>query len=548
MNNKLSTIAIDLTPVLPGGENGGAKIFVLELLNRLSEMAPHTQFVLLTHASSHDELAAMDRVNMKRQMVAGYAASNVLQPRLKHLASRMMPYFPGRVRRLAARMGYRVYSALKRRGASSSLLRDMGADLLFCPFTSPTYFELGVPTVCTIYDLQYKTYPEFFSPEDVAHRERTFRDACRRATVLTAISDYSRDSALAHGGIDPERIRTIYLRMAQRIVPGVGRDQTTLTRFGLTRHKYLIYPANFWKHKNHEMLLTAFGVACHGGLAEDIKLVCTGAPGVRQQWLMSAVKTMGLAGRIVFPGYLPNAELATLIADCTGVVFPSLYEGFGLPVIEAMAAGVPVACSNTTSLPEVAADAAILFDPRVPTQITQAMISLAESTSDRARLIEAGQRRAAEFSDTERMAREYWQLFQYASANTKCENMLTGNFADGWVGQSIHIQVASAAGPRTLEIEFSAPEWLPQRRLSAQATVGGKRVGARTILKRGARALMSLPIESAGGGYEVRIGPTFVPARTGHGEDQRELSAILERCDIICDDGRIQLISDKVSA
>ena len=187
-----------------------------------------------------------------------------------------------------------------------------------------------------------------------------------------------------------------------------------MVRLGLASQRYLIYPANFWKHKNHEMLLTAFGMACHGGLAADIKLVCTGAPGARQEWLMSAAHTMNLGDRILFPGYLPNAELAALMANCTGVVFPSLYEGFGLPVIEAMAAGVPVACSNTTSLPEVAADAAILFDPRVPTQIAQAMISLVKNEALRARLIQAGQQRAVEFSDGKRMAREYWELFQYA--------------------------------------------------------------------------------------------------------------------------------------
>jgi glycosyltransferase involved in cell wall biosynthesis len=295
----------------------------------------------------------------------------------------------------------------------------MDADLLFCPFTATTYFEPGIPTVCTIYDLQYKTYPEFFAAEDVAHRDRTFIEACRHATALTAISDYSRDSAVAHGNLDPERIRTIHLRMAQRISHEAEHDKAVLSFLGLTPQRYLIYPANFWKHKNHEMLLTAFGMACHERLAADIKLVCTGAPGVRQVWLMSAAHNMNLADRVLFPGHLPNAELAALMANCSGVVFPSLYEGFGLPVIEAMAAGVPVACSNATSLPEVAADAAIFFDPRIPTQIAQAMASLVEDEALRARLIQAGQQRATEFSDVERMAGEYWDLFQYALAGEK---------------------------------------------------------------------------------------------------------------------------------
>lgn len=372
MSKQLSTIAVDLTPVLPGGENGGAKIFVLELLRRLAEIAPQTQFVLLTQAASHDELQALDRPNMRRLKMT-----------------------------LKERVG-------------ESLLHDMRVDLLFCPFTAPTYFESALPTVCTIYDLQYKTYPEFFAAEDVAQRGRTFDNACGLATMLTAISDYSRDRAIEEGDLDASRIRTIYLRMAQRVAPGVESNSEALASYGLTPHRYLMYPANFWKHKNHEMLLTAFGMACHQGLTADVKLVCTGASGIRQEWLMRAARAMNLADRILFPGYLPNAELAMLMVNCAGVVFPSLYEGFGLPVVEAMSAGVPVACSNTASLPEVVADAAILFDPRVPTQIMQAMMSLVDDEVLRARLIQAGQRRAVEFSDSTQMAWEYWALFQEA--------------------------------------------------------------------------------------------------------------------------------------
>lgn len=547
MNTSIATVAVDLTPVLPGGENGGAKIFVLELLHRLAEIAPRTQFVLLTQASSHEELAVLDRINMRRLIVVGPATAKSLRPRLMRLASRFLPHLPVRLRSIVNRLGYKLNAALKRAG-TRSLLRDMGADLLFCPFTAPTYFEPGIPTVCTIYDLQYKTYPEFFSAEDVAHRERTFIEACRRATALTAISDYSRDSAITHGDLDPTRIRTIHIRMAQRFVPSAKNNMDILYRLGLSPQQYLVYPANFWKHKNHEMLLTAFSIACQGGLAANIRLVCTGAPGSRQDWLMSAASSMNLGERVIFPGYLPNMELATIMTNCSGVVFPSLYEGFGLPVIEAMAAGVPVACSNTTSLPEVAVDAAILFDPRVPTQIAQAMISLVENDALRASLIQAGLMRAAEFSDTERMAREYWELFQYALTNEKYENLLTGAYADGWAGHRINIQVAPAASTQTLEIEFSAPAWLPQPRLSLQATRSGKNQGAPIIISRGTNVVLSLPMEATGGCYEVKITPTFVPARSGHGDDQRELSAVIKRCSIINgQDKHIELFAEKVT-
>lgn len=417
MNKCISTIAIDLTPVLPGGENGGAKIFVVELLHQLAKSYSQTQFVLLTQSSSHDELAVLDRPNMRRQMVVVSNVTNPFHLRLLGHASRFLPYLPEKLGNAINSLANNFNTTRKHFG-SGTLLKNMNADLLFCPFTAPTYSESGIPTICTIYDLQFKIYPEFFTLEEVYQRDRIFSEACRRSVVLSAISNYSREAVIAHININPDRIHTIYMRTAKRFILKAEQDSKILNIFGLIPKKYFLYPANFWKHKNHEMLLTSFGIACNQGLALDIKLVCTGAPGQRRDWLIEAAQKMNLADRVIFPGYLPDAELATLMANCGGLIFPSLYEGFGLPVIEAMAAGVPVACSNSTSLPEVAGDAAIFFDPRIPTQIAQAMISLADDEVLRSHLIKAGLKRAMEFSDTERMAREYWQLFQCAISNT----------------------------------------------------------------------------------------------------------------------------------
>ena len=544
-HRQLSTIAVDLTPILPGGENGGAKIFVVELLRQLAEMVPLTNFVLLTQAASHEELSVLDRTNMRRQVVIGPVTASSPRLLLKGLASSLLPLFPNLLRRLVSRVGYKLNTQLKRSG-SGAMLRGMRVDLLFCPFTAPTYFEFGIPTVCTLYDLQYKTYPEFFSSDDVAHRDRTFIEACRRATALTAISNYSRDTAIVHGNFDPTKIRTIYLRMAQRIVPEAEHDKAILSRLGLSPRQYLMYPANFWKHKNHEMLLTAFGIACHGELPGNIKLVCTGAPGARQDCLRDAARDMNMGERILFPGYLPDAELAALMVNCSGVVFPSLYEGFGLPIIEAMAAGVPVACSNITSFPEVAADAAILFDPRVPTQIAKAMVSMVENGALCGRIIEAGKQRAVEFSDAERMAIEYWELFQFAlSAEHKHENLLTGIYPDGWVGPSLNLRIAPAKSAQMLKITFFAPEWLAKSQITIQAIRGGKPQGVSFVFNRGTKAIFSLPIESMGGCFELKISPSFVPAHYGHSDDQRELSVQLQKCSVIrADSGSIELFSE----
>ncbi|WP_245616643.1 glycosyltransferase family 4 protein [Paraburkholderia acidipaludis] len=546
MNMTPSKVAVDLTPVLPGGENGGAKIFVLTLLRQLAAMAPATQFILLTRAESHEELSALDRSNVQRKLVLGAPQARAVQPLLKRLAARISPHIGGRQRRLLSRVGYLLNRTLKRRSAGT-LLRDLEVDLLFCPFTAPTYYEPGIPTVCTIYDLQYKTYPEFFAPEDVAHRAQTFIDASRRATALAAISDYSRQSAILHGQLDPSHIRTIHLRMARRIAPQDGQNTQVLERLGLVHRAYLIYPANFWKHKNHEMLLAAFGMACADArFPGNIKLVCTGAPGPRQEWLKNAADGMNLGDRIIFPGYLPNEELAALISNCGGVVFPSLYEGFGLPVLEAMAANVPVACSNTTSLPEVAADAAIMFDPRVPSQIAEAMITLVGDEALRARLVKAGQARIDEFSDSERMANEYWDLFKYALADVKKVNLLSGVHADGWVGENLKIQTAPLHNAQSVEIQITSPEWAPQSALTIQTFRAGKSNGTPLKVKRGSQVVLSVPIDQSGDYFELRLSPTFVPASCGFGDDRRELSAMLQRCSILAgDSSRIDLFPEE---
>ena len=302
-----------------------------------------------------------------------------------------------------------------KRSESAALRGNVNADLLFCPFTAPIYYESTTPTVCVIYDLQFKAYPYFFSAEDVVQRQRTFVEACKRSTMLTVISDFSRREAIEQAGLDPTKIRTIHLQISSDRLRNAPKDEMVMGRLNLVGGEYLIYPANFWKHKNHEMLLTAFGIARNNGLAKGVKLVCTGALGTRQQWLQRALDDMGLADNVLFPGYLSNPELLALMTNSAGLIFPSLYEGFGLPIVEAMAIGVPVACSNVTSLPEVAQDAAILFDPRIPEQIAQAMVSLVHDKALRTRLIAAGTVRATRFSDSKVMAQQYWDIFQQAA-------------------------------------------------------------------------------------------------------------------------------------
>ncbi len=166
-----------------------------------------------------------------------------------------------------------------------------------------------------------------------------------------------------------------------------------LERLDLRVGRFLLYPANFWPHKNHRMLLTAFKMYRARNPGSELGLVCTGTPNADMECLRDAVARMELEGAVSFPGDVSDEVFTALIQACQALIFPSLYEGFGIPVLEAMARGKPVLCSRVTSLLEVAGDAAVYFDPRKPAEIVRAIEHI-DSDAERAeRLMHLGYER-----------------------------------------------------------------------------------------------------------------------------------------------------------
>lgn len=401
------TVAIDLTPMLPGGVNGGAKVFVLQLLRDLARLTPQWTFLLLTNQSAYPELSHLEGKNMHLVVFTARPTANRFRRSLIGLARAVLPNLPASMRAIAGRAGYHVHVLLKRMGASGRL-RTLGVNVLFCPFTAPTFAEPGIPTISVIYDLQHRLYPDFFTDDDLANREWSFRDACRRADTLVTISEFTREQVLETGTPVRGKIGTIILQPGQQLFRSAEMNTAWSHRILPDQNRqYLLYPANYWPHKNHEVLLTAFAIACRDGLPADLLLVCTGADCGRHQYLSSAAQGLGIRDRVVLSGYLSSGELSALFRSARGLIFPSLCEGFGLPVIEAMSLGIPVACSATTALPEVAAGAALLFDPRKPLEVASAIRKLGDNCALRDRLTHAGYRRAREFQGPEAMAKDY---------------------------------------------------------------------------------------------------------------------------------------------
>jgi glycosyltransferase involved in cell wall biosynthesis len=207
------------------------------------------------------------------------------------------------------------------------------------------------PAAATILDLQHEDNPEFFGRAELAYRKFVYGWTIRRSRIVITISEHSRQALLERYRLDPERVRVIH--------HGVDHDIFTPSDEG-SQGGFLLYPSRPWRHKNHARLFGAFARLRRE--RPELRLVLTGAGDFGT--LPDGVEARGRVSR---------DELVELYRNAAALVFPSFYEGFGLPVVEAMACGCPVACSNATSLPEIAGGAARLFDPHDVDEIAAAV-------------------------------------------------------------------------------------------------------------------------------------------------------------------------------
>ena len=254
--------------------------------------------------------------------------------------------------------------------------------------------------VLIVPDIQHEYYPEFFTPQVYEERKRLYTDSIMRAQHICAISEYTRHTLMERFGIPGERITTTHLAADPIFQPGSpfrNNGAAVLKRYGLVKGEYLFFPAKTWPHKNHAAAVRAVALL-KDAYGLDVPLVCTGGEREAHPELIKLINEMSLEGRVKFLGYCPKDHLPSLYEGAGAVVFPSLFEGFGMPVLEAMWCGCPVVCSNTTSLPEIAGDAALLVEPLSPEALAESAFKVLTDAELRLDLIEKGRRQAQKFS------------------------------------------------------------------------------------------------------------------------------------------------------
>jgi glycosyltransferase involved in cell wall biosynthesis len=311
-------VGISLLTLVPGIV-GGSETYARELCRALARVGELEYRVFLPRIAPD----AAD--GLPAEVVERYRASRTMRGRLRAMAG-----------------------AAFRAGPIKRELELERLDAIHFPLSVMLPLVAEPPAASTILDLQHEFLPENFGRAELAYRRYVYGLTARRSRIVIAISEHARETLIERLALEPERVRTIHL----------GVDVDRFTPADVEREPFLLYPANRWPHKNHERLFDAFALL--RAEQPELRLVLTGTG--------HANVPEGVDAR----GRVSTDELVDLYRRAAALVFPSLYEGFGQPPLEALACACPVACSDLPPLREVCGDAAVYFDPRDAESIAQA--------------------------------------------------------------------------------------------------------------------------------------------------------------------------------
>lgn len=299
-------------------------------------------------------------------------------------------------------------------------------DVLFIPaHTSPLVHKPGLKTVVTVHDLGAEYLPKAHQLKQQLYLKWITKFQLKSATKLIAVSRATKNDLVKKVGVNPQKIEVIYEGYDQKLFKRVedlsrakSRDDTlvnSLTPYsrrdqGSERSEgsYFLFVGTVQPRKNLERLIKAFHLFSQQAL--DFKLVIAGSKGWLADEIYSLPKRLGIEKQVKFLGYVPDENLPTLYSGATALVFPSLFEGFGLPIIEAQACGTPVLTSNISSMPEVANKGAILVDPYKVEEIASGMMKMIDNKM-RDGLIKEGFENIKRFS-WEKCARETLKVLE----------------------------------------------------------------------------------------------------------------------------------------
>ena len=277
-------------------------------------------------------------------------------------------------------------------------LRKNRIDVLHVQYTAPP--RMPCPLVATIHDLSFEHLPETFKRRSRAQLRLTVRRTAKKAAQILTLSDFSRRDIIETYDVDPESVYVTPPAAPSQFAPVTNETELRRIRrtYGIQRD-YILALGSIQPRKNLVRLINAYESLCRNEPAAPWpQLVLAGKRGWLEAETIGAAKVAQARQNILLIGYVPDADLPALYSGATCFAYPSYFEGFGLPILEAMKCGTPVIAGNRTSLPEVAGDAAILVDPFDESAMASAFARLLKNPDYRAELRVKGLERAAAFS------------------------------------------------------------------------------------------------------------------------------------------------------
>jgi glycosyltransferase involved in cell wall biosynthesis len=277
-------------------------------------------------------------------------------------------------------------------------VRQDRPDLLHVQYTAPLYS--AVPIVVSVHDVSFLEHPEYFERARARQLQWTVRRTVRRAARILTGSEFSRASILrAYGEVEEDKVVAVPNAAAPefRPLPFNAATAAVRKRFSISA-PFVLCVGDLQPRKNQIGLIRAFARLLQAYPSLPHNLVLAGKDTWFSPRVREAAQSSGISGRIQFIGFVSDPELLQLYNACEVFAFPSFYEGFGLPALEAMACGRAVVCSNTSALPEVVDGAALLFDPYAIDEIARAIADLLLDEELRLRMERLGVQRAAHFS------------------------------------------------------------------------------------------------------------------------------------------------------
>lgn len=419
-------IAVDLTQLRAGGENGGVKPFIFEYVGWLGEQrSVPVKLLFLTRRASHADVRPLARFSDELICVGDDGEGEVPHSRAQSPAEAAWYDAP------------------------QDLIARLGADLLYCPFGICSWSHPGIPTMATVVDVLHRDYPFTLQPGDIAYRESVFQEMVLRADCIQGISEHTLSRVAHHYGFPADRMFCSPIAIHGRLRAGTAAP--------LRREAgppYFFYPANAWRHKNHETLFLAYGIYRSRAGADAWDLVLTGHADEAMRRLGELATTLGLDPHVRFLGYLPEDRLRGVWEGAGALVFPSLHEGFGIPLLEAMEFSLPIVCSRAGALPEVGGDACLYVDALKPLDMADALLAVTGNPGLRAEFQARGRRRLASFSFEKDARRFLDELVACAARPARLSRK--GLDLDGWTGPQAFVGLPDWGRPAQVELGLDA--------------------------------------------------------------------------------------------